>query len=310
MTNLVTRAAKGAALTHAEMDDQIKRDAQTKSANYTVVEADNRSNIEVTATATITLPDAATIVAAADTGDFEVTITHVGGTVTVGRTTGTDTIGGVAGDFTVSDAESVTLKVNNSGNGYNITSGNTRNGTETLTNKTLNTPTVTSPVINASVSGTAFKDEDNMVSDSATAFCSQQSIKAYVDNKFVPVNPPEQLTASLIDDAWTSSSGFTSTTLSSNNAITAIIRIVAQTDNSTDDDHIAVHLRKAGESTPTGDLTQIGVGQAIVSSGTHITYVHGESTVALDASSDFEYRLETNGQTMGAGSVVLVGYYV
>ena len=28
-----------------------------------------------------------------------------------------------------------------------------------------------------------FKDEDNMVSDSATAFSSQQSIKKYVDNK-------------------------------------------------------------------------------------------------------------------------------
>jgi len=27
-----------------------------------------------------------------------------------------------------------------------------------------------------------FKDEDNMASDSATAFCSQQSIKKYVDD--------------------------------------------------------------------------------------------------------------------------------
>lgn len=49
-------------------------------------------------------------------------------------------------------------------------------GTETLTNKTL-----TSPVLNTSISGTAFKDEDDMSSDSATAVASQQSIKAYVD---------------------------------------------------------------------------------------------------------------------------------
>ena len=49
-------------------------------------------------------------------------------------------------------------------------------GTETLTNKTL-----TSPVLNTAISGTAFKDEDDMVSDSATAVASQQSIKAYVD---------------------------------------------------------------------------------------------------------------------------------
>ena len=49
-------------------------------------------------------------------------------------------------------------------------------GTETLTNKTL-----TSPVLNTSISGTAFKDEDDMSSNSATAVASQQSIKAYVD---------------------------------------------------------------------------------------------------------------------------------
>jgi hypothetical protein len=52
----------------------------------------------------------------------------------------------------------------------------TLTGTETLTNKTL-----TSPVLNTSLSGTAFKDEDDMVSNSATSVASQQSIKAYVD---------------------------------------------------------------------------------------------------------------------------------
>ncbi|XP_065198967.1 mucin-19-like [Sycon ciliatum] len=48
--------------------------------------------------------------------------------------------------------------------------------TQTLTNKTL-----TAPVLNTSISGTAFLDEDNMASDSATKVASQQSIKAYVD---------------------------------------------------------------------------------------------------------------------------------
>ena len=50
--------------------------------------------------------------------------------------------------------------------------------TDVLTNKTL-----TSPVLNIGISGTAFKDEDTMSSDSATAVASQQSIKAYVDAK-------------------------------------------------------------------------------------------------------------------------------
>ena len=49
--------------------------------------------------------------------------------------------------------------------------------TDTLTNKTL-----TSPVLDTAISGTAFKDEDTMSSDSATAVASQQSIKAYVDS--------------------------------------------------------------------------------------------------------------------------------
>ncbi len=64
-------------------------------------------------------------------------------------------------------------------------------GTFTLTNKTL-----TSPVINTGVSGTAVLDEDDLVSDSATQIATQQSIKAYVD---------AQVTASFIgsDDALT-----------------------------------------------------------------------------------------------------------
>jgi hypothetical protein len=48
--------------------------------------------------------------------------------------------------------------------------------TDTLTNKTL-----TSPVLNGTLTGTAFLDEDNLSSNSDIAVASQQSIKAYVD---------------------------------------------------------------------------------------------------------------------------------
>jgi len=54
--------------------------------------------------------------------------------------------------------------------------------TDVLTNKTL-----TSPVLNIGISGTAFKDEDTMSSDSATAVSSQQSIKAYVDTQVATI---------------------------------------------------------------------------------------------------------------------------
>lgn len=62
-----------------------------------------------------------------------------------------------------------------------------RTSTDILTNKTLSSPTLTSPVINTAISGTAFKDEDNMSSNSATSVASQQSIKAYVDTEIATI---------------------------------------------------------------------------------------------------------------------------
>ena len=55
-------------------------------------------------------------------------------------------------------------------------------GTQTLTNKTL-----TSAVLNSTISGTSIKDEDNMASDSASHLATQQSIKAYVDTQVATV---------------------------------------------------------------------------------------------------------------------------
>jgi hypothetical protein len=56
----------------------------------------------------------------------------------------------------------------------------TETSTSTLTNKTL-----TSPVINTGVSGTAVLDEDDMASDSATQLVTQQSLAAFVNAAFV-----------------------------------------------------------------------------------------------------------------------------
>ena len=52
----------------------------------------------------------------------------------------------------------------------------TLTGTQTLTNKTL-----TSPVINTGVSGTAVLDDDTFATASATTLATSESIKAYVD---------------------------------------------------------------------------------------------------------------------------------
>ena len=94
-----------------------------------------------------------------------------------------DTGGALAIDL---DSETLTFTggtgVDTSGSGNAVTFAidstvATLTGSQTLTNKTL-----TSPVLNTGVSGTAVLDEDNMASDSATQLATQQSIKAYVDS--------------------------------------------------------------------------------------------------------------------------------
>ena len=76
--------------------------------------------------------------------------------------------------------------LDSSGSGNTITLAidstiTTLTGSQTLTNKTLTSPVINSGVLNTALSGTAFLDEDNMASNSATKAASQQSIKAYVD---------------------------------------------------------------------------------------------------------------------------------
>ena len=90
-----------------------------------------------------------------------------------------------ANDSNTSKKESVVGLVSGvAGTGLSASSGQlsidatvtTLAGSQTLTNKTL-----TSPVLNTGISGTAVLDEDNMTSNSATKLATQQSIKAYVD---------------------------------------------------------------------------------------------------------------------------------
>ena len=64
-----------------------------------------------------------------------------------------------------------------------------RTTTDTLTNKTL-----TSATLNGTISGTSIKDEDNMSSDSASHLATQQSIKAYVDSQVASKDTLAELT--------------------------------------------------------------------------------------------------------------------
>jgi hypothetical protein len=93
-----------------------------------------------------------------------------GGALSIDLDSETLTVAGGTGIDTSGSANTLTVAIDST--------VATLTGSQTLTNKTL-----TSPVLNGTLSGTAFLDEDNMSSDSATAVASQQSIKAYVDSQ-------------------------------------------------------------------------------------------------------------------------------
>lgn len=118
--------------------------------------------------------------------DFDGTMATVAGTETLTNKTfslASNTLTGTTAQFNtaLSDGSFATLA-----------------GTETLTNKML-----TSPVLNGTLSGTAFLDEDDMASDSAIAAASQQSIKAYFDNALVAnYTAAKALAAGLYSSMW------------------------------------------------------------------------------------------------------------
>ena len=91
-----------------------------------------------------------------------------GGALSIDLDSETMTFTGGTGIDTVGSGNTLTTSIDST-----VT---TLTGSQTLTNKTL-----TSPVLNTGISGTAIKDEDDMASDSATHLATQQSIKAYVD---------------------------------------------------------------------------------------------------------------------------------
>jgi len=126
-----------------------------------------------------------------------------------------------------------------------------RTSTDILTNKTLSSPTLTSPVINTAISGTAFKDEDNMSSDSATSVASQQSIKAYVDTQVATI-PTGDITSVV---AGTGMTGGATTGVATLNVIGGA-GITANADNITIDNSVVTLTGSQALSNKTGNISQ------------------------------------------------------
>ena len=97
-------------------------------------------------------------------------ITTDSGTIAIDLDSETLTVAGGTGIDSSATSNTVTLAIDST-----VT---TLAGSQTLTNKTL-----TSAVLNGTISGTSIKDEDDMSSNSASHLVTQQSIKAYVDSQ-------------------------------------------------------------------------------------------------------------------------------
>jgi len=113
-----------------------------------------------------------TAVATVPTGDITSVVAGTG--MTGGGTTGAVTLNAIGGAGITVNANDITID----------NSVATLTGSQVLSGKTL-----TSPVLNGTLSGSAFLDEDNFSSDSATAVASQQSIKAYITANASSVTP-------------------------------------------------------------------------------------------------------------------------
>src|SRR6056300_1756877 len=93
-----------------------------------------------------------------------------GGALSIDLDSESLTIAGGTGLDTVGSGNTVTVNIDST--------VATLTGTQTLTNKTL-----TSPVINTGVSGTAVLDDDTFATASATTLATSESIKTYVDTQ-------------------------------------------------------------------------------------------------------------------------------
>ena len=229
-----------------------------------------------------------TQVATIPTGD--ITSVVAGDGLTGGGTTGDVTLNVVGGTGIDANANNIAID----------STVATLTGSQILTNKTL-----TSPVLNGTLSGTAFLDEDNMSSDSATAVASQQSIKSYVDTQVATI-PTGDITAVTAGTGLSGGGTTGAVTLDIDSTVATLTGSQVLTNKSIDSDNNTItNIVNADiKSAAAIDATKIANGSV---SNTEFQYLDGVTSAiqtqinTKQATIDSSNRLNAN--LVGDGSV-------
>jgi hypothetical protein len=130
---------------------------------------------------------------------------------------------------------------------------------------TLAEPNLTDPILNGDISGNAFLDEDNMVSNSDTKVASQQSIKAYIDSGVVTMSNKTLMSPKINEDVELTATATKLNDLASTTVNAAHLNTFEQTP----DPISAIVLAAQAEGNPAVpiDISVVGAGDLLRMNG-------------------------------------------